>query len=151
MIVLAFGTSKHRVGVRHVQAVLDNLGADQDVVGSFHEAQHDFFELLSFHLPVPYCDTCIGDEPLHQSGNLHDVLDAVVDKVDLAPARELVNDGIADEFFVEGPHFGSDWVSVGRRRLDDRQVAGSHQRELQGARNRGGCQGERVHIDFDFL
>ena len=100
---------------------------------------------------MAYGDTGIGDKPLHQSGNFHDVLDPVMHKIDLTPARKLIDDGIADKFFVERPYLGADRVTVGRRCLDNRQVAGAHQGKLQGARNRGRGQGERVYIDFEFL
>ena len=72
----------------------------------------------------------------------------VVNDKHLAAATDFVGNGIADEFFVEDVYLGLDGVAVGWRRGDDGDVAGTHERELQRARDGCSRHGKRIHIDF---
>ena len=59
--------------------------------------------------------------------DLVNVLNAIVDEKDLPVATHLKFDGLADNVGVEALQFRLHWVSVGRRRSDVAQVAGSHE------------------------
>ncbi len=47
---------------------------------------------------------------------------------------------------VEGNHLGLDRITVRWRCTHDAHIAGSHQRELQGTRNRSSTHGQGIHI-----
>ena len=74
-----------------------------------------------------YGDAGVGDEARDEACDFGEVFDAVVDEEDLSAAREFEVDGVADELFAEGREFGLDGLPVGRRGLDDAEVAGAHQ------------------------
>ena len=42
-------------------------------------------------------------------------------------------------------------IPVWRCRIDDGEIAGTHQRELQGSRDGRGCKGEGIHIHAHHL
>ena len=72
--------------------------------------------------------------------------DAVVDEVHLSVARQLEVDGIGYDFGTKGVYLCLDGVSVGRRRLDNAEIAGTNKRELQRSRN-GRCRHcQRINI-----
>ena len=75
----------------------------------------------------------------------------MVDDKHLSVARHLEVDGFKHYVVVYGVDRGEYGVTVGRGGGYGRQVAGSHQRELQGARNRGSRHGECVDIDLHLL
>ena len=64
----------------------------------------------------------------------------------LTVAAQLKADGLLDDLCIKGVYLGVDGVAVGRRCLYHGEVACAHDRELQGARYRGCCHGECVHI-----
>ena len=56
----------------------------QDVIISFHKIEHDFFQLMTFHLPVPDGDFSIRHQPLNHARHLDDVIYPVVHKEHLS-------------------------------------------------------------------
>ena len=86
--------------------------------------------------------------PQNHRLQLHQILNAVVHKENLPVAAHFKIDGFGYNFFIECMHFCLNRVTVGRRRLDDRQVSGPHQRELKGTRNRSRRQCQRIYIDL---
>ena len=88
------------VGVRNIEAALDDRGADEHVDFSGDETLHDVFEFVRVHLAVAEVDprlrTKLGDAIAHFLDRLH----AVVQKIDLALALELAIDRVADDPLV---------------------------------------------------
>ena len=67
------------------------------------------------------------------------------DEEELSVAAEFEVDCFADDIFVEGMHLCLYGVSVGRRSLNDAEVASPHKRKLQSTRYRG--SGKRECVD----
>ena len=135
------------VGVGDVQAVLDDGGAEQDVVVAPDEVQDAVFQFLSLHLAVGHADAGVGQQAVQDVVDRGQFLHLVVQEEHLAAAVQFVVDYAAYLILVEEYYFGLDGDAVGRGCLDYGQVAGAEQAELQGARNGGG--GEREGIDAD--
>ncbi|MNM79225.1 hypothetical protein D3C81_911520 [compost metagenome] len=134
------------VGGRHVDAGLDDGGAQQDVVAARDEVAHHTLQLALVHLAVRHRDACLG----HQLGELCalvlDGLDLVVQEVDLAAALELAQDGLADHAVFLAAHEGLDRQPLLRRGGDHRKIAQAFQRHAQRARDRRG--GQRQDVDL---
>ena len=77
--------------------------------------------------------------------NTHQILDPVVDKIYLSVTSQLRLDNLLDQLLGEGVRLGLDRTTVWRRRGDNREVARTHQRELQSTRYR--CRGECQRVD----
>ncbi|OPY07294.1 MAG: hypothetical protein A4E66_02069 [Syntrophus sp. PtaB.Bin001] len=90
-------------------------------------------------------DVRLRDEFLHIAGHGVDRLDPVMEKKYLTVAGQFVPDGIPNGFFVELQDIGLDGLPIFGRCVDDRQIADSHQRQMQRTGNRRGRQSE--HID----
>ena len=80
MIVFAFGMSRPFSTIV-VASSTSNFLRD--------EVEHRPLERLLAHLAVADDDARLGHQPLNQIADREDRLDAVVDEVDLAAAREL--------------------------------------------------------------
>ncbi len=135
-----------RVGVRDVQAGLDDRCADQHVGGAAGEGEHHLLELAFRHLAVAHRDSNARQQRPKLLGLRLDRLDAVVDEEDLTAAVQLAQDGVADE---PGGRLGDpclDRQPVLRRRLDQRQVADAGERQVERPRDR--CRGQRQHVDL---
>ena len=85
------------VGVRDVEAVLDDGRREQHVVLVRDEVDHHALELFFAHLPVGDGHARLGHEPRDQVAERVDRLDAVVDEVDLAAALHLGADRARDD------------------------------------------------------
>ena len=133
------------VGIRDIEAVLDDGGAEQDVVVAPHEVKDTVLELFRFHLPVGHTDAGVGQEPVQDVVDRWQLLHLVVQEEYLASAVQLVVDDAADLVFVEEDNFRLDGDAVGRRCLNNGEVAGAQQTELEGARN--GSSREREGVD----
>src|SRR4051794_34090244 len=81
------------VGIRNIEAALDDRGADQDVYLSGNKPAHDGFQFVRVHLAVaefhPGARAKIRDFLAH----FLDRLDAVVEEINLALPIELAVDG----------------------------------------------------------
>ena len=137
MIVFAFGMSRPFSTIV-VASSTSNLLRD--------EVEHRALERVLVHLPVADDDARFGHQPLHQIADREDRLDAVVDEVDLAAARELAADRARDHLLIELDDVGLDRQAILRRRLDDRHVADADERHVQRPRNRR--RGHRQHVDL---
>ena len=132
------------VGVGDIEAGFDDGGGDENVDVTGDEGAHDGLEFVLAHLAVADGDGGVGDELFDARGEFVDGADAVVEEVNLAAAFEFADDGVAHGAFVVGADGGLDGLAVGRRGLDEGHVAGSHEREVEGAGDRGGGEGEDV-------
>ena len=135
-----------RVGVRDVEAVLDDRRREQHVVLVRDEVDHH----ASRARPRPSGRGRRRSAPRARAACIRfadrvDRLDAVVDEVDLAAALELGADGARDDLLVELDDVGLDRQAILRRRLDDRHVADAGERHVQRARNRR--RRHRQHVD----
>ena len=105
----------------------------------------------AIHLSVPHDRFRAGYNAPDGIFYLVNILHPVVNEKNLPVTRQLVLNGLADDLFIKAMQLGNNWVAVGRRRLDDRQVAGTHQRKLQGTRDWRGRQRERVYIHLQLF
>ena len=136
-------------GVRHVDAVFNDGGGEEDVELVIDKIEDDFLKFGGFHLPVADHDAGIGHVFTNEVLDVGELRDAVRDDIDLAVAAELEIDGVGDDLMTEGVNFGANGVTVGRRGIDDAEIARAHQRELEGARDGRRGHGERVDVDLE--
>ena len=143
----------HHEGVDrgHVDARLDDRGADQHVVGPCPEVEHDLLEGPFVHLAVRDGDPGIGDEPSQLGGDALDVVNTIVDIEDLALAQELPPDRLGDGAFVVLSHVGEDRLALRWRGGDEREVADSRQAHLERSGDRARGQGQDVDADGQLL
>ena len=116
-----------RIRVRYVDAILDDGGSHKHVVFVIHEVQDDPFQFVRLHLAVSDGHAHSGHLTPNQVLDLVNVLNAIVDEKDLPVATHLKFDGLTNNVGVEALQFRLHRVSVGRRRSDVAQVAGSHE------------------------
>ena len=133
------------VHIRNIDATLHNRCRHQDVKVVVDKVHNGLLQLDRLHLTVRHRHTGLGTEPHQHTFDGHQILHAVVDKVDLTISLQLRLDNLLDQLLREGVRLGLYRSSVWWWSRDDRQVARAHQRELQGARYRR-C-GERKRID----
>ena len=134
------------IGIGDVDAVLDDGGGEQHVVVVVDEVEDDVLQLFGFHLSVSHGDAGVRHILMDEFLDTCQVVDAGIDEVHLTVARHLEVDGVGNDVGSEGVYLRLYGVTVGRRCLDDAQVAGAHQRELQRARY-GRCRhGQRIDI-----
>jgi hypothetical protein len=124
-----------RVAVGDIEAVLDDRGADKDVRFAGDKARHHPFQLQLGHLAMADGNGSLGHEVAELGGDRIDRLHAIVQVKDLSAALELACDGLLDELGIVGAHEGLDRQAVGRWGLDDAEVAGPHEREVEGTGN----------------
>ena len=86
-----------------------------------------------------------GTSSRSSAADLVDVLHPVVHVEDLALAQQLAADGLGHGPLVVLADVGEDGLAVGRRRVEQRQVADAGEAHLQRAGDRRG--GEREHVD----
>ena len=134
-----------RVHERNVEPVLHDRRADEDVGLVADELEHDLFELRLLHLAVSDDDARLGHEASEIGRERVDGAHAVVDEEDLPASSELVADGLGDDLGVEAGDVGLDRHPILGRRLDDREIPDARERHVEGARDRGGGERERVH------
>ena len=134
------------VGRRHVDAGLDDRGAQQHVVALGHKVAHHRLELPLGHLAVGHGDAGLGQQFFQRGAAVLDGLDFVVQKVDLPAALELAQNGFADHASALGTHKGLDRQPALRSGRNHRQIAQAFQGHAHGARD--GCGGQREHIDL---
>ena len=133
------------IGIRNVQAALYDGGGDEDIVVVVGKIDHDPLQLLGRHLSVSHSNAGIGHMLADQFDQFLQLADAVVHKEYLSAAAHLELNGFGNHLGAEAAELRLYRVAVGRWCLDDAQVAGSHQAELQGAGDR--CSRQREGID----
>jgi len=137
------------VGIRDVDAVLYDGGRYQYVVVVVDKVRDDLLQLAWLHLAVSRRHTGIGHVLLYEMLQMGQGRDAVGHDVDLSVAAHFKVHGVGNHLVAEGVHLGLYGAAVGRRSLDDGKVAGAHQRELEGARDRCGRHCEGVDVGFE--
>ena len=134
------------VGVRDVQAGLDDRGRDQDVVVPLPEVDHDLFQLVLVHLPVRDGDPGLGHQLGQLGGDLADRADPVVHEEDLAVPEQLAPDGRGDLLLVVGADEGQHRVPLLGRGQDGGHLPDPGHPHLQRPRDRRGGHAEHVHL-----
>lgn len=134
------------IGVGNVYTVFHNRGRNQHVIVIIHKVQNDLFQLGRRHLSVPHHHPRIGHILVDQRCKIGQRSHTVGHDIDLSVPAHLELHGLGYDFMAERMHLRPDGVTVGRRSLDHREVARSHQRKLQGTGDGSGRHGERVHI-----
>ena len=134
----------HRVGIRNVDAVFDDGRGKQDVIVPVDELQDLGFQFLGFHLAVRHTDFRLRADAVQGIAHGKDVIDPVVHEIHLSAALDFPGDDIGQVLFVETDDFRGDGDTVGRRGIDDREIARTQQGELQRARNRRSGEGQRI-------
>ena len=115
------------------------------------ERRHHLLELAGGHLAVAHHDARLGHERGEAFRDALDRLDAVVEVEHLAAPRQLRLDGVAHQPLVVAADDGADGQALARRRLDDAQVAGAHEREVERARDRRRAHREDVDLGAEPL
>jgi len=90
------------IGVRDVEAALDDRRAEQDVELAADERVHDLGELGGAHLPVADLDARLGHELAEALADPLDGLHPVVEVEDLPLAAQLAKDGLRSTSSVLG-------------------------------------------------
>ena len=140
-----------RVHRRHVDARLDDRGAHQHVVLAVPEVLHDGFERAFVHLAVGDRDARLGHELAQASRGGVDRLHPVVHPEHLALTEEFAADRLDRDALVVLADVGEDRHAIGRRGLQQRQVADADERHLQRARDRRGGEREDVDVRLHLL
>ena len=126
------------VSVGDVQAVFDDGRAEQDIIIAPDEREHLILEGFGFHLPVGGANLGVRHQAVEYFLDMGEFLDLVVQEEYLPAAVEFVVDDALYFRFLEEYDFGLHRNAVRRRGVDDAEVAGAQQRELQGAGDGGG-------------
>ena len=129
-----------RVHRRHVDARLDDRRAHEDVELAVPEVDDDLLERALVHLAVGDGDARLGHELAQAGGGVLDRAHPVVDPEHLALAEQLAADRLDGDPLVVAADVREDRLAVGRRRLQQRQVADADEAHLERARDRRGRQ-----------
>ena len=108
----------------------------EDIRLALGEREHHSVKRALGHLPVTDHEACVGQHPAELLGLRLDRLDPVVHVEHLAASIELAQDGVPDK---PGGRLGDarlDRQAILGRRLDERQVAYSRERQVERARDR---------------
>ena len=108
------------VSVRNIESRLNNCCRNKHIVFPLHKIEHNLLQSLPVHLAVSRDDTRLRHQPLYCSGNVGQLLNAVIDKENLSAAVEFVADGLFQDALVVGVNLGEHGLAVGRWRADDR-------------------------------
>src|SRR5690349_8675893 len=134
------------VAQRDVEAVFDDCRRNQHISFVAHEAEHHFFQLAFRHLSMADDHARSRNQFLNFGSYLVDAFYAVMDKVSLSAAFQLMLNRRPDELFVERSDNGLDSHAIFWRRLDYAHVPQPDERHVQSTRDRR-CR-HRQHINF---
>ena len=135
------------VAVAHVDAGLDEGGADEDIDLAVEQVLPDGVQLLLGHLAVGDADAGTGHHLADVGGGGLDVVHPVVQVVDLPAARKLFLHGFGQDDVVVFEDEGLHGLALDGRLLDGGQVPDAAHGHVQGAGDGGGRQGQHVHPD----
>ena len=135
------------VAVAHVDAGLDQGGADQDIQFPVQQLLPDRVQLLLGHLAVGDAHPGRGGHLLDFGGGGLDVVHPVVEVVDLAAPGQLLADGLGQNHLVVLQHKGLHRLTLKRRLLDGGHIPDAAHGHAEGPGNGGGRQGQHIHPD----
>ena len=91
------------------------------------EIENHLFQLGRFHLSVPHHHACIGHILMNEVLNVRELRNAMGDDINLSVATEFEIDRIGNDLMAEGMNFRANGVTIGRRRVDDTEIARAHE------------------------
>ena len=141
----------HRVGVRDIQAGLDNRCRDQHIAVPFDKIQHDVFQSVFVHLPMSDADHSVRHQCLDFRRDLLNALDSVKYHKDLPSAPKFTLDDITQQVIVLFQNIGLHRIAFLRRFLNQTHVLDAGQRHIQRPRNRRSRKRQHVDIVFHFF
>ena len=135
------------IGIGNIQPAFDDRCGYQHIVFTFHKAHHGIFEFVAAHLSMRHDHFHTRNTVFYHGGHIMDILHAVVDEKHLPAAVYFVLNGACDDIAVENLQFSMHRLPVGRRRIDDAEIACTHERKMQGAWNWrcSECKGVYIH------
>src|SRR5699024_11729107 len=92
---------------------------------------NDGFKLVRTHLSVGKTYAHVGHQLAYHIGHRFNIFDPVMDEKYLPAAGDFLQYGIAYKILVKTVDFSLNRLAVGRRCMDDAQVAVAHQWKLQ--------------------
>ena len=113
------------IGIGDIDTVLHNGCGEQHVIVIIREVEHNLLQFFRLHLSMSDGDTGIGDILMDHLGNMRQVTNTVVHKIDLTITRHLEVDSIRYYLCPESMNLRLYRIAVWRRRLDDTEVTGS--------------------------
>ena len=140
-----------RIGRGNIKPRFHDGRGQQHIILALVKAGHDAFKLGGRHLPVRHGHFGFGHLAGQEIAGLLDILDTRADIKALAAAIALAQQGLADDQRIERGNKTAHGQPVHRRGGNHRQFAHPCQRQLQGARNRGGRQRQHMHRSAHFL
>ena len=130
----------------HIDPGLDNRGAYEYVVLTLPKIVDDLLKRTFVHLPMGNCYARFGYEIADLGSLVFDIGDPIVHIKHLAFAQQFATNCLGNGSVVVLPHVGEDRLTIGRRRIEQREVTDSGQRHFEGTRNRGRGEREHVHV-----
>ena len=134
------------IGVRVVDAGLDDGRTQQQVGALAGEIAHHALQLALIHLAVADNDACFRHQLFQLLAHVVDGVDLVVQEIHLPAALQFAQHGFADDAVGEFADEGLDRQTLLRRGGDHRKVAEAFHRHRQRARDRR--RGQRQDINF---
>lgn len=139
------------VGIRDIDAGLNDGGGEENVGFAFDEFIHDHLELIFFHLAVADDYFCRRNEFIETFGEFVDGFDSVVEEEDLAATVQLILDSLFDDALVVLINGGFDGVTIGGGGVDGGHVAHAHEGKVEGAGNGSGRESEDINLAEAFF
>ena len=115
------------------------------------ELGHDALERGGGELAMRFHNARLGDDLAQALADLRHVLEPWDDAEDLATPEPFPLDRLAQHDAVPGHDEGADGEAIDRRGGNHRHLAHAGQRQLQGARDRRGGQGQHMDIGLQRL
>ena len=140
-----------RVGVRHVQTVFNNTGAQQQVIVPFIKIEHDILENLVRHFPMGHADFRLRRQGFQLAVHPFNTLDPVVDEIHLPAPSDFLPDRLGNHRRTILHDIRLHRQAVFRCAFDGAHIPQSSQRHMQSPRNWGRRQGQDVQADRPFL
>ncbi|OIQ74453.1 hypothetical protein GALL_438910 [mine drainage metagenome] len=134
------------VGGGHVDAGLDDGGAQQQVEALVVEVAHHVFQFAFAQLAVGDADVRFRQHFFQPVAHEVDALHLVVQEIHLAAAFQFAHYRFPDHAFRPARHEGLDGKAFLRRGGDHRKFPQAFHRHRQRARNRRGGQRQHVHL-----
>jgi len=107
---------------------------------------HHLSELLFGQPAVRDANTRFGDEGGKVIVDRWNGLDAVVDKKHLSTAIQFAHNGFPHQFIIVWTYVCNDRQTFLGRGVDVGDIPNAAECHVERARNRGGCEGEHIHL-----
>ena len=148
---LVGATDEYGVGGGHVNAGLDDGGAQQNIETLCHKVAHHALQLTLWHLAVGNGYARLGQDFFELLAAVLNGFDLVVQEIDLSAALQFTQHGFANHTAVFAAHKSLDGQPPLRRGGDHGKIPQPFQRHAQCARNGGGGECQHIHIGTQLL